>query len=38
MSHEAIKLLREHNIPAYPTAEQAVNAMNALYKFGKRAK
>lgn len=36
--HEAIKLLREHNIPAYPTAEQAVNAMNALYKFGKREK
>ena len=33
--HEAIKLLREHGIPAYPTAEQAVNAMVALYNYGK---
>ena len=32
--HEAIKLLREHNIPSYPTAEQAVNAMVALYHYG----
>ena len=36
--HEAIKLLREHDIPAYPTAEQAVNAMVALYKYGKSKK
>ncbi len=32
--HHAIKLLRENGIPAYPTAEQAVNAMVALYKYG----
>ena len=32
--HQAIKLLRENGIPAYPTAEQAVNAMVALYKYG----
>lgn len=32
--HEAIKLLREHDIPSYPTAEQAVNAMVALYHYG----
>ena len=36
--HEAIKLLREHDIPAYPTAEQAVNAIVALYKYGKSKK
>ena len=32
--HDAIMKLRDHGIPAYPTAEQAVNAMVALYKFG----
>ncbi|ONI40502.1 acetyl-CoA synthetase [Candidatus Epulonipiscium fishelsonii] len=32
--HEAILKLRENGIPAYPTAEQAVNAMIALYKQG----
>ena len=32
---EAIMKLRDHGIPAYPTAEQAVNAMVALYKYGK---
>ena len=31
---EAIMKLRDHEIPAYPTAEQAVNAMVALYKYG----
>ena len=31
---EAIMKLRDHGIPAYPTAEQAVNAMIALYKYG----
>ena len=31
---EAIMKLRDHGIPAYPTAEQAVNAMHALYKYG----
>ena len=31
---EAIMKLRDHGIPAYPTAEQAVNAMVALYKYG----
>ena len=31
---EAIMKLRDHGIPAYPTAEQAVNAMAALYKYG----
>lgn len=30
----AIIKLRDHGIPAYPTAEQAVNAMVALYKYG----
>lgn len=30
----AIIKLRDHGIPAYPTAEQAVNAMIALYKYG----
>ena len=30
----AEKMLRDHGIPAYPTAEQAVNAMIALYKYG----
>ena len=30
----AIMKLRDHGIPAYPTAEQAVNAMIALYKYG----
>ena len=34
--HEAIMKLRDHGIPAYPTAEQAVNAMVALYKFGQK--
>lgn len=32
---EAIMKLRDHGIPAYPTAEQAVNAMIALYEYGK---
>lgn len=31
---QAIMKLRDHGIPAYPTAEQAVNAMNALYRYG----
>lgn len=31
----AIMKLRDHGIPAYPTAEQAVNAMLALWKYGK---
>ena len=31
---KAIMKLRDHGIPAYPTAEQAVNAMVALYKYG----
>lgn len=31
---EAIMKLRDHGIPAYPTAEQAVNAMVALHKYG----
>lgn len=30
----AIMKLRDNGIPAYPTAEQAVNAMIALYKYG----
>ncbi|KXB42667.1 acetate--CoA ligase family protein [Amygdalobacter nucleatus] len=30
----AIMKLRDHGIPAYPTAEQAVNAMVALYRYG----
>ena len=30
---EAIMKLRDHGIPAYPTAEQAVNAMIALRKY-----
>lgn len=30
----AIMKLRDHGIPAYPTAEQAVNAMLALWKYG----
>lgn len=33
--HEAIIKLRDHGIPAYPTAEQAVNAMFALRKYAK---
>ena len=33
---DAIMKLRDHGIPAYPTAEQAVNAMVALYKFGQK--
>lgn len=33
--HEAIMKLRKHGIPAYPTAEQAVNAIVALRKYGK---
>ena len=32
--HDAIMKLRDHGIPAYATAEQSVNAMNALYKYG----
>lgn len=32
--NEAIMKLRDHGIPAYPTAEQAVNAMAALRKYG----
>lgn len=32
---EAMKLLRDHGIPSYPTAEQAVNAMVALRQFAK---
>lgn len=31
---EAIMKLRDYGIPAYPTAEQAVNAMVALHKYG----
>ena len=31
---DAILYLRDHQIPAYPTAEQAVNAMVALYRYG----
>lgn len=31
---EGIMKLRDHGIPAYPTAEQSVNAMIALYKYG----
>lgn len=33
--HEAIMKLRAHGIPAYPTAEQSVNAMVGLRKYGK---
>ena len=33
--HKAIMKLRENGIPAYPTAEQAVNAIAALRKYGK---
>ncbi|NFT91865.1 acetyl-CoA synthetase [Clostridium botulinum] len=33
--HRAIMKLRDHGIPAYPTAEQSVNAMLALWKYGK---
>jgi len=33
--HEAIMKLRACGIPAYPTAEQSVNAMAALRKYGK---
>ncbi len=36
--HEAILKLRDHGIPAYATAEQAVNAMVALYKYGQIVK
>lgn len=32
---DAIMMLRKNGIPAYPTAEQAVNAMIALRKYGK---
>ena len=35
---KAIMKLRDHGIPAYPTAEQAVNAMVALYKYGQLKK
>ena len=34
----AIMKLRDHGIPAYPTAEQAVNAMVALYRYGQMQK
>ncbi len=34
---EAIMKLRDHGIPAYPTPEQAVDAMIALYNYGKIA-
>lgn len=34
----AIMRLRDHGIPAYPTAEQAVNAMVALYRYGQMKK
>ncbi|GAA0077927.1 hypothetical protein UT300005_23050 [Clostridium sp. CTA-5] len=33
--HRAIMKLRDHGIPAYSTAEQSVNAMLALWKYGK---
>ncbi len=33
--HEAIMKLRDHGIPAYPTPEQAVNAIVALRKYAK---
>ncbi|NFH88658.1 acetyl-CoA synthetase [Clostridium botulinum] len=33
--HRAIMKLRDNGIPAYPTAEQSVNAMLALWKYGK---
>ena len=33
---EAIQKLRDNGIPAYKTAEQAVNAMVALYTYGKK--
>ncbi len=33
--HASIMKLREHGIPAYPTPEQAVNAIVALRKYGK---
>ena len=36
--HEAIMKLRDHGIPAYATAEQSVNAMIALYKYGQIVK
>ena len=32
--HDIISKLRDHGIPAYPTAEQAVNAIVALHKYG----
>lgn len=32
--HDIILKLRDNGIPAYPTAEQAVNAITALYKYG----
>ncbi len=35
---DAIMYLRDHDIPAYPTAEQAVNAMVALRRYGEIAK
>ena len=34
----AIMKLRDHGIPAYSTAEQAVNAMVALYRYGQMQK
>ncbi|WP_302926729.1 hypothetical protein [Holdemania filiformis] len=34
----AIMKLRNHGIPAYPTAEQAINAMVALYRCGQMQK
>lgn len=35
---ESIMKLRDNGVPAYSTAEQAVNAMVALYKYGQIAK
>lgn len=34
----SIMRLRDHGIPAYPTPEQAVNAMIALYRYGRMKK
>ena len=34
--HDAIMRLRDDGIPAYATAEQAVNAMVALRQYGKK--
>ncbi|MGI6263562.1 MAG: acetyl-CoA synthetase, partial [Succiniclasticum sp.] len=34
--HDAIMRLRDNGIPAYATAEQAVNALIALRQYGKK--